>query len=454
MAMPRSWIRAAILSVSILLPSAAQATLSGSAAEAVVWLEAVQNRDGSWGKTPDVRAAFTSEAVVALRAYGRNGPVYRRGVAWLASRAMTSNDARARRIVSTVARGDNVSADQARIQAAYSTDGFSASGSASGWGLNGDQGPSALDTGLVLQAYGALGVPAPVLSNATQAVSFLTGSQVANAGWKGAIALENAASDPVTTAVVLRGYAAVRAQIAGVTTSGGLARSYLIALPVASLSALQKAQVALALVRWTVPVNTDADTLLNNLDITQAADGSWGQDPYTTAIALHALAARLGLDVPALQVVVTIPDLALRAAINLALGKNRLDLITVRDLQSLTSLDANGFGIQSLQGIQGAINLASISLLGNNITDLSPLSGISGLTIINDGLCDVDADGQITVHDAQRTLRASTGHLTLTPAELDAADVQPAVPDGIVRSADSLAVLRAAAGFPVPACVD
>jgi hypothetical protein len=447
----RSWSCAALASLMLLAPVAARATLASAASEAATWLELVQNADGSWGPSPHVKPLYTSEAVLALRAYGRRGHAYQRGVAWLESRAMTSVDSRARRIVALVPHGDDVSRDQNRLAASFSSDGFYGNG----WGLGGPHVAAPLDTGLALQAIGALGVPPALLSSAAAGVNFLIASQVAGAGWKGALAAANAASDPVTTAVVLRGYAAVRGPIGNHASSGNTAQSYLLATVVSGSVALHKAQAALAVLRWT-PGTASADSWLNQLDTTQGVNGSWGQDPYATAVALHALAARLGTDSAALQQVVVIQDLGLRAAINLALGKNRVDAITRREMQSLTTLQANGFGIQSLAGIQEAINLTTINLNGNSIADLTPLNALPNLTtVVLAGLCDLDADGRISLRDAQRTLRAAALRTTLSPSELTVADVHPiSTPDGVVSLADAAAVLRAAAGWSVPACQD
>ena len=149
-----------------------------------------------------------------------------------------------------------------------------------------------------------------------------------------------------------------------------------------------------------------------------------------------------------------IPDLGLRLALNVALGKNLIDAITRGEMLTLVDLDASGFGIEDLTGIEEAQNLESINLLGNGIADFTLLEALPNLTtIIIADACDVNGDGAIGAADAQIILQAIVNNTTLTAAEMFAADVAPpGAPDGILTAADAVPVLRAAAGYSVTAC--
>lgn len=151
-----------------------------------------------------------------------------------------------------------------------------------------------------------------------------------------------------------------------------------------SESDLTRALAALALLRWT-PGTAGADSLLTLLEASQVAsgDGSLAQDPYATALALHACAAKLGTDDPALQAAIYLPDYGLRRAINQALGKPNAAAVVARsEIQMLASLDLTLFGVTDLTGLEEATNLTSLTLSVNTQPDESPLSGIPGLTVI------------------------------------------------------------------------
>ena len=76
--------------------------------------------------------------------------------------------------------------------------------------------------------------------------------------------------------------------------------------------------------------------------------------------------------------VVDIPDPNLRNAIDNALGLDR-PIITQADMLRLEALPAELQGITDLTGIEYALNLNSLGLQGNNITNLAPLATLTTL---------------------------------------------------------------------------
>ncbi|WP_370221670.1 Ig-like domain-containing protein [Cytobacillus sp.] len=78
--------------------------------------------------------------------------------------------------------------------------------------------------------------------------------------------------------------------------------------------------------------------------------------------------------------IVTIPDMNLKAALNYLLYKIPGADITRSELESFETLDLSGKDIQSLEGLQYAVNLKELSLRYNNyIEDLGPLSTLHNL---------------------------------------------------------------------------
>src|SRR6516225_8391981 len=69
---------------------------------------------------------------------------------------------------------------------------------------------------------------------------------------------------------------------------------------------------------------------------------------------------------------ISLPDPGLNAAIRTALGKPAGPL-TARDLLSLTNLNASGQipAVMTLEGLGTALNLVTLSLRGNQLTDFS-----------------------------------------------------------------------------------
>src|SRR5579871_5802785 len=82
---------------------------------------------------------------------------------------------------------------------------------------------------------------------------------------------------------------------------------------------------------------------------------------------------------------VTIPDPGLREAIFLALTNTLSGPITENDLSSLTNLDASFQNVATLQGLEGCYNLLSLTLYGNQLTNISSLGALTNLTSLDVG---------------------------------------------------------------------
>ena len=93
--------------------------------------------------------------------------------------------------------------------------------------------------------------------------------------------------------------------------------------------------------------------------------------------------------------IVTIPDANLRAVIADSLGKARNASITRAEMATLTRIDAPNKGIRSLTGLEHATNLQWLGLgsvrvnnewvNSNDISNLSPLSNLTNLTVLGLG---------------------------------------------------------------------
>ena len=91
---------------------------------------------------------------------------------------------------------------------------------------------------------------------------------------------------------------------------------------------------------------------------------------------------------------VNIPDINLRKKLNKHFGLGEVDNpIPEWKLDSLSFLDADNAGIESLEGLEVAKKLKDVRLNGNNISDISPLSGassnLSSLDLSNNNISDI-----------------------------------------------------------------
>jgi hypothetical protein len=430
------------------------ATPAGDAASvAAGWLAANQNGDGSWGATEDVRPVYTAVAVEALRANADRSAAYFAGVAWLENHAMWNVDYHARRLAALAPHGDDVSLDRAFLMDHFSN----VSSVDAAWGLSGGYAPSPRDTALALRAFGTIGTAPDVVARVQGALEYLKSAQAGDGSWS----IANSAPGNVSiTAEVVRGLQPHTALDPSIITNGDLGVAYLLANVTTGSSVLDQAQTVLAVLRWT-PGSTAVDGLVAQLVASQDPDGSWGGDPHATALALEALAVNEGRDSATYQAVVSIGDFGLRSAVNLAMGRNRGDVIRRGDLQSLDALDANGFGISDLTGLEEATNLTYLDLRNTGVSDITPILGLTNLgTVLLQNtpwagvLCDANADEVVDPADGVLAARISMGLVAPTLLQKTKSDVAPTSGpgDGVVDPTDVVVVMRGGAGLSAPVC--
>ncbi len=335
-----------------------------AAEQGATWLSQNQNPDGSWGTTPDVRFHSTAEAVMAFAALGNRTTAYWSGIAWLENHQAKSLDAVARKSIAISARGDPLIEERRLLVLGQRND----AGATGAWGLTSFYEGAPLDTGLVLQALSSLGQ-----TNTSQvAINWLKALQ-ANSPDKGWALNPNQPSDPIATAQVILALNLYKAQDAQLTSVIDQACAYLSATVSAAFPPTAKAISALALQRS----GKNASGLVDSLRAAQGTEGSVNANPYVTAMAVRAWAAAAGNNPQVLAQAVAVNDSTLRAAINLALGRNSLDAINRGEMQRLVTLNVSSMGITDLTGLEAATNLAALNASNNAIASLQPISGLN-----------------------------------------------------------------------------
>lgn len=353
-----------ILAVALVTPGhlwAAASPYLSPATSATQWLSGHQNGDGSWGSRSDVKLVYTAEAVQAMAAANERGAAYWRGIAWLQNQAVGNIDHASRRILALASHGDNLADDLAYLQQVQNL----AAPATGAWGLTEMYESGALDTALALQAMASLGQN----TNVNQALSWLKANQLSDKGWSIG---QNTVSDPLATAQVilaLKPYTGTDSSLSSViaNAAGALNTQVTTGSP-----ARIRALAALALVR----AGQNPSALLASLVSAQAGDGGIGNDILQTALAGRAFAAAAGADLASLAETVGVNDLALRQAINEALGRNALDSLNKAELAKLTTLNIAGRGVSDLTGLEWATSLTTLDARDNQITSTAPIDAL------------------------------------------------------------------------------
>lgn len=356
----------------VLLPYSlsASATYQTHTSQAIQWLVSQQNSDGSWsGTTEAAQYIQTVEAVQALHSVGYRKSAYYKGVTWLENHAADNADYLARRALALALHGDDVSVGIEQLGAAQNA----AVSGRSGWGLSADYLQSPIDTALVLVLNSQFTVANT--TNTQAAINYLKSAQLINGGWS--VGVETV-SDPFSTAWVVKALVPLQAQDAalGVVIANGV-NALNSSVTTSSPVYLQSLAAHAALMAGNTAI---AQHWLTSVASFQSGNGSWSDSVYDTALVLRAFAAADDVDSISNQTLVSVPDARLRAAINVSLGRNAMDSQYRSDLAQVISLDLRGTDIESLNGLQYAVNLKDL-YLDSRFIDVSGLTNIAGLNL-------------------------------------------------------------------------
>ncbi len=261
-------------------------------ANGLSWVTNNQNVDGSWGRNAGFETLNTSVIIDALKMLNANSSSYSNGIAWLNLQSPLTTDMFSRRIINLKSSGLDVSVDLLLLLNSKRSDG--------GWGGDDEATSMILDTALALQALKAANYSDH--SVLFHAVDFLIAKQNADGGWGFAPGYD---SNVFVTAHVLKtlpyynnlGCSARSSIDKGIAyllskqnTDGGFGSSpssvYETAL---AFDALIAAGANISIID-PLTDRTPAQGATNYLTTAQLANGSWNDDPYSTALALQALA--------------------------------------------------------------------------------------------------------------------------------------------------------------------
>ena len=255
-------------------------TAAANVDEGAAWLVAAQKEDGSWATDLRLTERETSEAVTVLRNFATGTSAAARGLQWLTANGNGNTDYLATRIAALADAGQIPATLLAELLARQNGDG--------GWGSDRNYSSNPVDTALALKALVAAHTTGIAVENGK---TFLIAGQNPDGGW-GFHA--DAASAVLVTAQVsatlqrLPSNSLLATVIRKATTfllshqnvDGGFG---------SSPSTVYETALAYGALSGDITDMTILGLAASYLSSTQLEDGSWLQDPYTTALAVEAL---------------------------------------------------------------------------------------------------------------------------------------------------------------------
>lgn len=277
--------RAFLASLLVLLLGSLVWAQSTAVQNGLGWLAGYQDIDGHWPSVEVSDYHVTSEALNTLTLLSPASPTLATGRSWLETQESLPTDFLARRVALDAGTGVDAAARVTELLTLRAPSGV--------WGGYQASLENTLDTSLALQALESANYPNLTIIN--PALAYLTSAQNTDGGWG---FTKGDASNVYMTAVVSANLQQFP-QMTIIATAVGKATSYLLAhqnidggFGSSPSTVYETALAFIALVGNGQSGAQQAAPLqnaVNYLTATQAANGSWNDDPYSTALALKAL---------------------------------------------------------------------------------------------------------------------------------------------------------------------
>lgn len=300
--MMKLFLRTVIIAISLLCIPVLSWAYSPDIEDGVSWLLGSQNIDGSWGNNTDRVILDTSSVIESLRYLDNGGPAYLAGINWLNTQLPLNTDFLSRKITNLHWAGIDVTADVTTLLNSRRTD--------SGWGGDADASSMVNDTVFALQALKAVNyADQAVISGA---IKYLLPAQNADGGFgfcsSVSVGCSDSDSNAYMTAIVLQTLAQfkttydlqaqITSAVAYILTKQNIDKGFgsggASATPTTSTT-YETALAVMALIKGNTgqgsaqPLQIPIQNAIAYLTATQQVNGSWDDDPYSTALALRAL---------------------------------------------------------------------------------------------------------------------------------------------------------------------
>ncbi|MFA7061103.1 MAG: Ig-like domain-containing protein, partial [Pedobacter sp.] len=253
------------------------------------WIKSVQDVSGNWNTTTSSATDYstTVTAIESLALLGDTSPSYTSGLNWIKNATAKSTTYLAPRIKVVAASGGDATADVNTLLSYKNPD--------SGWGGYQNHVTSTFHTALALQALRASNYPDLSISN--NALAYLINTQNTDGGWGfssgddssiyiTAIVSATLQKFPQTIAIANAITKASAYLVSHQNIDGGFGAT---ASGTAASTVFETAIAYTALIGDGQTQGLPLQRALTYLTSTQSINGSWNNDPYSTALALKAL---------------------------------------------------------------------------------------------------------------------------------------------------------------------
>ncbi len=380
------------------------------------WLISNQNSDSSWGNVSSSAAQFTStaETLEALRVNVNTGTSFQNGLAWLNAQSLNDNNFTSARLQIRVRSGLDNTADLSTL-----IDGKNSIENA--WGLDSDYTNDSLNTASALKALKAANYSDQTII--FPAISFLLSIQNPDGGW--GFTQDDDSNVFVTAQVV-----SVLAQYNGIymtNTQLATAAAFLLSkqnpdggFGIGASTVYETALAFIAITESGQGQTLPLQNALNYLTTNQSINGSWNDDPYSTALALQALSqVKADLSISAANIVATPASPTVGNSLTVTATARNIGLetsgITVRLLDN---------GIIVGDQVISAIIPGGSMAVAFNIPNLTP-AGEHVLSIILDPANNISGENKANNSATLRVWAKAAADLVVLPEYLNFTPAYP-----------------------------
>ncbi len=396
------------------------------------YLSTTQNPDGSWdSNTTDILPA-TREVLETFQILNETSSLnYTDAIAWLQNQNLETTDYLSRRIYAFLVGGTDID-----VLLSYLDELELA------WGGYDDYKVNILDTTLALQALKAINHPD--IDTISNAIGYLIINQNPDGGWgfpSTSSGQASSGSNVYMTALVLKTFT-VHSSLFNVQSSIDSAVSFLISkknpdggISDSASTVYETALAFDALVVSNADISSISRPAIDYLLNTQLVNGSWDDDPYSTALALRALASvKPNLTVSSNDIIFsdpapTVGDTITVSATVLNTGTSQAENVLVSFYDGAPAL--NGVLI-------GEATIASVPAFGSAQADINwtiPIASAQIIYVFIDPLNSIDELDESDNSASKNLTTATLPDLSITHGDVTLAPLPPLPGENVTISA-------------------
>ncbi len=332
----------------------------------VAWLMSNQKSDGSWQNMAQTAVRDTEEAAITLKDFTTAQANYANGLQWLGAASSMNVDHLSRKITALSASGQDVQSLVSELISRRNTDG--------GWGSNGIYRSTLMDTAFALKAL--IGIQNADQNVVSTSVEYLISRQNSDGGW----GFYQEDDSNVLMAAMVSGVLQEITSTLAIASAIEKAKNYILSHQNSDggFGSSPSTVYETALAYIALSGRTTDGTVLGNalyyLISQQSADGSWFEDPYSTALAVKVLYLTKDLpSIPPRPTTSTVTGKVIDGTTNQPLSKVTVVLVSDATVTAVTDV----LGNFTLSKVPAGSRNISFSLSGY-LTTTIPVSSSAG----------------------------------------------------------------------------